>query len=322
MAGKKRNPENQLVRKFTGEVLPTYDELTGAMMDETTSILTDYVKQYIDAYERSARGRNGDGIFINWDPVLKEQTYQRWAQYDLYWYLEQDTHVRAIATAAKVSVASLKWIIKPYLRHGEKKPSATNQAIADFVNQSLSELETFPQHLYDLMDALFKGFSFSELIWTLSEDGYWTIGDMLNRTQRRIQFDATTRQPRIRTVENPFFGDVVPAGKYIVHRVSSTWENPFGDALDQSLYWMWLFKKMALQYFLKHLEVGASSVPIVQHPVNANSALKSEALNIASQIRNGAYGRLPENFKLLWAEAKNAVGNAEVYERFVRLVND
>lgn len=320
MAGKKRNPENQLRKEFQGQTLPNYDELTNAMIDETTSVLTDYVRQYTGSYS-DVRGQD-NAIFINWDPVLREQTYQRWAWYDLYWYLEQDTHIRAISTAAKVNVASLKWRVDPYKKPNEKDASPTNKAIAEFVTQAFERMETFPQHLYDLLDAIFKGFSFSEIIWKLWDNKYWTIANLMNRTQRRIQFDAQTRRPRVRTMQDPFYGSLVPAGKYIVHRTSSTWENPFGDALDQSLYWMWLFKKMGLQFFLKHLEVGSSTVPIVQHPNSANDKLKAEALKIASQIRNGAYGRLPDNFDILWAEAKNAAQTGNMYYDFIMLCND
>lgn len=325
MAGKKRTPSNQLIpvtqldNKFQGDVIPTYDELTGAMITETTGTMTDYVRKYIGVYD-IIRPRDSQTILMNDDPVLLYQTYQMWAQYDLYWYLEQDTHVRSVLTAAKVNVASMPERIKPYLRQGEKKPSATSQAQADFIHCMFDQMEGWQQHKFDLLDSIGKGFSFSEIIWML-KDGYWVINDLMNRPQRRIQFDAQTRQPRVRTIAQPFWGFPVPPGKYIVHRNSATWENPFGDALDQSIYWMWLFKKMGMQFFLKHLEVGAASVPIVQHPTGAGDKLKNEALEIAAQIRNGAYGRLPENFKIIWAEAKNAIQNAEVYEKFINLCN-
>src|SRR5512135_116307 len=309
---KNRIPKNQLPQKFEGEVIPTYEELTGAMITETTSALTDYVRQYISVYQGLLS--KDSTVFINQDPVLMRETYQQWAQYDLYWYLEQDTHVRSILTAAKVNVCSIKEHIKPYLKNGEKKPSATNQAIADFCERTLDQMQDWMQHKFDLMDALGKGFSFSELIWKQSDEGYWVIDNMLNRTQRRIQFDAQTRQPRIRTVQNPFWGDPIPPGKYIVHRISANWENPFGDAIDQSLYWMWLFKKMFIQFMMKHAEVGASSVPIIKHPSGASPKVKDEALAIAQQIRNGAYGRLPDNFQIEWAEATKGKDNADVYK--------
>src|SRR5512135_1882343 len=272
---KNRIPKNQLPQKFEGEVIPTYEELTGAMITETTSALTDYVRQYISVYQGLLS--KDSTVFINQDPVLMRETYQQWAQYDLYWYLEQDTHVRSILTAAKVNVCSIKEHIKPYLKNGEKKPSATNQAIADFCERTLDQMQDWMQHKFDLMDALGKGFSFSELIWKQSDEGYWVIDNMLNRT-------------------------------------SANWENPFGDAIDQSLYWMWLFKKMFIQFMMKHAEVGASSVPIIKHPSGASPKVKDEALAIAQQIRNGAYGRLPDNFQIEWAEATKGKDNADVYK--------
>ncbi len=318
MAGKKRTPNNQLTKK--ADAIPTYDEMTGEMISETTGIISDFYRQYIGVYGSVAE-KPGDAIFVNWDPVLKEETYKRWAQYDLYWYLEQDPHIRAILSASKVNVAGLAYLVKPYLKGKEKKPSATNEAIADFVQSVFEGMETFPQHLFDLMDALPKGFSFSEIIWIL-KNGYWTINNLMNRPQRRIQFDAVTRQPRIRTVSNPFYGDRIEPGKYIVHRVSSNWENPFGDAIDQSLYWTWLFKRTAIKFALRHLETGASSIPIVQIPAGAGEPLKKEGLYIAQMIHNGAFGYIPENFSILYAEAKNILQSAEAFQNFIRLMND
>jgi phage gp29-like protein len=39
-------------------------------------------------------------------------------------------------------------------------------------------------------------------------------------------------------------------------------------------------------------------------------------------IRNGAYGRIPANFELLFAEAKNALQNTESYMTVIHLLND
>ena len=316
MAGKPRKPKDQL----SGKDFPSYDELSDMMISETTSILSDFIRQYIGAYG-SLVSKPGDAIFINFDPVLQTESYQRWAQYDLYWYLEQDTHIRAILSAAKVNIAGLDWEVKPFLKGKEKKASVTNQAIAEFCEDMFEQMEDFTQHLYDLMDALPKGFSFSEIIWG-QKDGYWVIDNLLNRPRRRIQFDATSRQPRVRTIENPFYGDLVEPGKYIVHRCSSNWENPFGDAIDQSLYWPWLFKKMGLKFFLHSQEVSSSSIPIVQHPTAADPRLKREALGVAKQIREGAYGAMSDALKLVWAESTQGARNAESRELFIRLMND
>jgi phage gp29-like protein len=307
---KNRKPKDQLTNT---QVMPSYDEMTGIMLKESTSILADYVRQYI--------GVEGDAIFLNFDPVLRCKTYEWWAQYDLYWYLEQDPHVRSILNSSKVNVAGMNWMVKPYLKQGEKKPFATHQAQADFIQRMFEQMQSFPQHLFDLMDALGKGFAFSEIMWN-NKDGYWVIDYLINRTQRRIQFDAQSRAPKIRTIANPFYGESIPEGKYIVHRCSDTWGNPFGDALDQSLYWNWLLKRTARKFWIRNLETGSAAIPIVQHEDNADQKIKDEAMNIAEQLHSGSFAHMPMSMKIVYPEFPAASANAESYERFDRVMND
>lgn len=309
---KTRKPSNQL------NTLPEYGELISLMQSETASILTDYIRQYIGV---ASKDTPGSGIFMNFDRVLNSQTYQELAWYDLYAEVERDTHISSIIQSAKLNVAGMKYDVLPFIGEKEKKASARNEEIARFVKRSLKSTGYFPQHLFNLMDAIGKGFSCSEIVWEITDEGI-VPKKILNRPQRRIQFDAVTREPKIRNMSNPYLGDPLPDKKFIIHRISSTWENPFGDPLDQSLYWMWLFKRMVLKFWMQHLEVGAASVPIVKHPAKALPAVKDEALAIAQTIRSGAYGRIPADFDIIWAEAKNAIANAETYNAFVRVMND
>lgn len=307
MATKPKRPKNQLMR------LPDYGELQGQMMSETASIVTDFIRQYV--------GYGSDGIYMNQDRVQAFQTYQGLAQYDLYAEVERDPHVMSALQTAKLNIAGMKYDINAYTPSKTEKPKERDLEIAFFVKTAIKRIGFFQQHLFNMMDALGMGFSVSELIWDPTPEGIF-VKEILNRPQRRFQFDAFDRTPRVRTMTNPYFGDPLPDKKFIVHRVSSTQSNPFGDALDQSAYWMWLFKRMVTKFWMTHLEVGASSIPIVKHPADAEDQLKNEALAIAEQIRNGAYGRLPENFDLIWAEAKNAIQNAEAYALFHRMCND
>jgi phage gp29-like protein len=77
-----------------------------------------------------------------------------------------------------------------------------------------------------------------------------------------------------------------------------------------------------MKFWLQNLQVASSSSPIVQHPVGANKETKAEALAIAKQIRSGCFGRIPENFKIIWAEAQQGARNAETYQNFIRTVDD
>ncbi len=296
------------------------------MQDETASIVTDYVRQYVGIIRGQGFNVTGQpAIYLNQDRVQRYQTYQELAFFDLYSEVERDPHVQAIMSSAKINVAGMKWDVSPYIESDGKKPTSRDKTVADFVKDTLKGTGHLPQHLYNLMGALGMGFAVSEIIYTdkstWSSDGI-RIKEILNRPQRRFQFDAIDRSLKLRKIEDPYYGTPLPEKKFIVHRCSSQWENPFGDALDQSIYWMWLFKKTIIKFWMQNLQVGASSVPIVKHPASASAPLKAEALEIAKMIRNGAYGRLPDNFEIIWAEAKNGLQNSEAYERFNRMAND
>ena len=315
---KPRQPQNQLMPAKRSK-LPEYGELTRIMQSETASIITDYIRQWVGVASQTPEP--GSGIFINWDRVLRTQSYQELAWYELYQEVERDPHVSAVMANAKLNVAGMRWDIEPHIEADAEKPTGRNDAIAKFVRHVLQNTGYFPQHIYNLMDAVGKGFSVSEIIWQITDEGV-IIKEIINRPQRRFQFDAVDRSLKLRNLQEPYYGIPLPDKKFIVHRISAQWENPFGDALDQSLYWMWLFKKTVMKFWMQHLQVGASSIPIVKHPVGANDKFKAEALQIAEMIRNGAYGRIPENFEIIFAEAKNTVQNATVYNEFIRMVND
>jgi phage gp29-like protein len=318
---KKKKPVNQLIPKepmLNPEMEKVgYNRLTEIMMMETASALTDYSRQYVGTLDNVSTP--GSGIFINQDRVLKTQQYLELSWYDLYDELEHDPHVLAVMNTLKMVIASKKWEIVPYKGDKEQEPSARNKEIAKFVENNLRHMDNFTQDLYELNDAIGKGFAASEVIWSVDKD--IRIDKLMNRPQRRIQFDAVTREPKIRKVSNPYYGDPVPPCKMVIHRASSKYENPFGDALDQSIYWMWLLKKIVMKFWSIHLETGSSPIPIVQHPQGQNNKYKDEALEVARQIRTASYARIPENMKLIWAEAQQMAAANMSYKDFENFVN-
>jgi len=302
----------------------TFPDIQRTMEAETASILTDYVRQYVGI--PSTTPAPGSGIFINWDRVLQFQTYQDLAWYDLYDELERDPHIAGILRSRKLAVAGMPWDVLPgdvdpkakRKKDGKDLPKTPGQTQAEFVKEKLKNIDGFSQDIFELLGAIGKGFAVSEIDWLPGGVG---IAKIWNRPQRRFQFDAVSRTLKLRQIDNPYYGDPVRDKKFIVHRNGSMYENPFGDAVDQSLYWMWLFKKMVLKFWMKYNEVGMASIPIVTHPRTANVDVKNEALSIAEQIRSGAYGRLPADWGILWAEVKSSGMTGESYQKFIEFVN-
>ena len=298
---KKKQPTKQLSKM-------TYQDFGQVMELETSNILTDYLIQVIGDV-------NNNSIILNQDRVAKTQFYKELIQFDLYAEVQHDPHVSSVLNTLKIGIACLPWEVKPF------SESARDKSIADFIRDCFEGLDNFQQDLYELNDAIGMGVAWSEIIYDTSKNDA-RIKKLMNRPQRRLQFDGATREPKLRTKEQPFYGIDLNPTKFIVHRASSTWENPFGDALMQNIYWLWIMKRVVLKYWGNHLEIGVAPVPIVKHPTSTDKNLKAEALEIAHKIRSGAYGRMPLNMELIFAEAKNMSAAGMSYKDFEEFVND
>ena len=132
---KRKSPTSQIDAK----ALPEYGELISIMQDETASIVTDYIRQYVGILSKTPEP--GSGIFLNWDRVLRTQTYQELAWYELYQEVERDPQISAVLSSAKLNVASMRWDVSPYVESGQSKPSARNEAIARFVDDNAPRMQ-------------------------------------------------------------------------------------------------------------------------------------------------------------------------------------
>jgi len=283
--------------------------------DEAASALQDFIRQYVGTTYPS--NTPGSGVFLNTnDRVFLTQYYMELYGYDLYEEVEKDPHIAGVLDSLKLAIAGLdRDIVVP------PDASPREQAICEWVKKTIGKIPAFNQDILDLNDAIGKGFAVSEIIWGIDPDGYVVPIEIMSRPQRRFQFDAVTRNLKVRTITNAYYGDPVPDRKFILHRASKKWENPFGDAIDQKVYWTWFFKRQVTKFFMQYLENSAAPVPVVVHPDSADKELKAEAEQIASSIRNGSYGRMPESFKIEWAQANGASSVGAVYESAMRFLD-
>lgn len=280
--------------------------------NEQATILNDNIRQYI--------GNPSTGVFTNNDEVLKYQTYLNYYGYDLYDELEKDPHISAVYQTRKLAVAGLEWNIVPF----DETPRS--KELAEFVKDALYSMDNLEQDLIGLLDAIGKGFAVGEVLWGQSAYGGTqnkiVPKKIMNRPQRRFQFNATSRELQLKTLGNSFFGISTYPYKFIIHRNSQKYENPFGEAVDEKIYWMWYFKKQAIKFWMQHSESTAAPIPFVKHPAKTTDETKREALEIARKIRNGSYGRIPDNFEIVFAEAQNIATTGTGYDMLIRFMND
>lgn len=287
---------------------PTY------LQDPFASILTDYIRQYVGTYRDQPTADSG--VVLNRDRVLSTQFYLDMAGYDLYDEIERDPHVSGIYQTIRTSVAALDWFIAP------ASESDADKKIAQEIERLLRDVDGFIQDVVELLDAVGKGFSVSEILKSVNREGFVTPVRLMHRPQRRMQFDPTGYALKVRKTNNPFYGDPAPDETFIVHRNSQKYENPFGDALDQRLYWMWLFKRNVIKIWMQFQENFSAPFPLGKYDPNATQEFKTALLDLLGSFRRSGYGIAPNTVQidLMQSQGVSSVGDA--YERFIRFAND
>jgi phage gp29-like protein len=111
---------------------------------------------------------------------------------------EKDLHYLAVLSKRKMAVSKLEVVIQP------ASDSRFDIAAADFLTEALLDRTRFNlrEHLYDISDALGKGFSVMEIIWNTagrrvgqSNDGNWWVPvNLLSRDPRWFMFDWISGQ--------------------------------------------------------------------------------------------------------------------------------
>lgn len=136
---------------------------------------------------------------------------------------EKDAHLGSVLQTRRRAVTGLEWEIQP------ATDSAEDKMIADKAREMLSYCEAFDNLLFDLTDAIGKGFTVLELFWAFSEGQYWL--DYANWIhQKRFTFSGPQQTingltmsplletPRLLTDEQPIYGENLLPNKFVFHR--------------------------------------------------------------------------------------------------------
>ncbi len=290
-------------------------------LEQDAPIVDDYIRQWVGELTRPGVISSRSAVTMNtFDHVMQTVSYQGLSQYDLYDEVEKDPRVIAVYASIADAMTRLPWYVTPPASY-EDDPRA--QEIASFVQNVIAGIEGWTQDVREFNDCIGKGFCTGEIMWKVRpHDGATVIAKILNRPQRRIQFDPMTSWPKIRNASNAFYGDPVPPHKFIVHKAKTRYESPFGIALDETVFYPFLQKRLIIKFFLTFLEVGAAGVPIVEVPAGASKELKSAAKAFAKALRSSGYGYRTDNMKLDWGKQAEVGGTAQAFIEGIRLCNE
>src|SRR5882757_3183237 len=269
---------------------------------------------------------------------------------DPYLYLElaeemeeKDLHYLAVLGTRKNAAAQLDIIVRAASNSSEDQRAAA--MVREMILGGSIQLDSL---LFDVLDAVGKGFSATEIMWDTS-GREWFPAQLKWRDPRWFAFDwISGEEMLVRTLKNE--GEVSPAGdasrprhfggdtpyaassaqtgiaiqpmtaplapfKFIVHFAKAKAGLPVRGGLARAAGWSYLFKNYVLKDWVTFTEVFGQPLRVGKYHPGASEKDKQALLQAVSNIGTDAAAIIPESMLIEFTEA-HQTGSAELYERF------
>jgi len=217
---------------------------------------------------------------------------------------EKDLHYQAIMGTRKRAVSQLEVTVEP------ASDDKNDEANADLVREFLSR-DDIEDKLFDILDAVGKGFSVSEIMWDTSEN-QWLPKDIIWRDPRWFGFDREDG----RTLLLREGAALVPLQpfKFIYHTHKAKSGLPIRGGVARSVAWAWMFKNFGVKDWVIFAEVYGQPLRVGKYGNGATEEEKKTLLRAVSNIGTDAAATIPESMMIEFIKS-DGKASSDMYER-------
>ncbi|QWR76295.1 DUF935 domain-containing protein [Candidatus Magnetomonas plexicatena] len=194
---------------------------------------------------------------------------------------EKDPHLGSILQIRKAQTARLGWEILP------ASDSQLDVQIAQSAKEMFDYIENFEDALMDMLDAIGKGFSVLEILWSYSEGKVW-IDNLKWVNQKRFTFfskETILPLPNLITDSEPIYGEQLPPNKFVIHKYRSRSGILPRAGLLRPCAYMYLFKTYGIKDWVVYNELFSVPMRIGKYKSGAGKgeieALKQAVFNLS-----------------------------------------
>jgi phage gp29-like protein len=232
---------------------------------------------------------------------------------------EKDAHLSSVLQTRKLAVAGLEWEV------AAASDSGDDARIASFVREALFWTENWDEALLDLMDAVGKGFSVSEIIWEVAEGKVW-VKDLRWRHQKLFTFlsppsgvpnpgPRISAAPRLLTEDSPLYGEELPPRKFLVHRAKGRSGIAPRSGMLRPCAYMYLFKNYTLKDWMIFSERYAMPMRVGRFGPGTSEADRETLKRAVFNLGSDAAAVISDSTVIELLEQAGKAATAEVFER-------
>lgn len=252
-------------------------------------------------------GHPADGL----TPARLAQMLRAAAEGDMEAYLElaedmeeRDLHYAAVLSTRKRQVAQLPINVEP------ASDDADHVRHADMIREWLAE-GVLELALTDILDAVGKGFSVTEIIWDSTPE-LVAPRDLVYRPQRWFELDQVSLdEPVLRggTVCEP-----LNPHKFIVHRHRSKSGLAIRGGLARPAAWAWMYKAFTARDWAVFVQNYGQPVRVGKYDTGATEADKEVLWRAVANIAGDCAAIIPKSMEIAFVEMGDVTRGADLYQ--------
>lgn len=226
---------------------------------------------------------------------------------------EKDLHYLSVLGTRKRAVSQLPITVEAASDDPDDERDA--QLIRDWLKRLTLQAE-----LFDILDAIGKGYSVTEIVWKLSAN-VWLPEKLKYRDPSFFEFDKLTGEELLLKGDDGVPTPLHPY-KYITHIAPAKSGLPIRGGLARAAAWGYLFKNYTIKDWMAFLEVYGLPLRVGKYQPGTTEEDIRKLEQAVSQIGSDAGAVVPTTMMLEFITNSGGTASADMFERKAKYVDD
>ena len=218
---------------------------------------------------------------------------------------ERDLHYLSVLSTRRRQVSQLRVGVQP------ADDSAEAEADAGLLREWLKR-QDLADELFELMDAVGKGFAVSEIVWETSES-QWMPARLEYRQPAWFRYDYETGARLQRRDETHMWVDLEP-GKFVVHEHKAKSGLAMRGGLARCAAWWWSFKTFGIRDWLRFIEAYGHPLRLGKYDRDASQEEQDVLLRAVGNIAADASAIVPESMAIEFIQSQGTGARSDLYK--------
>ncbi|MFN7004091.1 MAG: DUF935 domain-containing protein [Roseinatronobacter sp.] len=218
---------------------------------------------------------------------------------------ERDPHYLGVIGTRKRAISQLEITVEA------ASQEAADVKRGDMVRDWLRRDELVDE-LFDMLDAVGKGYSFTEIIWDTSS-GQWEPQRLEWRDPRWFRFDRVSLTRPMQLDAHGQEHELDPF-KFIYSRIKAKSGLPIRSGLARVAAWGWMFKAFTQRDWAIFTQTFGQPLRLGKWGAGASEADKDTLFNAVANIAGDCAAIIPESMSIDFIETKNVGSSSTLYK--------